>query len=180
MITREQARAQVASGLPGEWVLDDEATIERPWGWVFFYVARSGEPLFGNAPVFVDREGRVLEESGTAMPVEYYIDRLERGSLLQRLRRALSPLPRSPTLRFPTSFKEAQRVFRRWDRLNGRYFVIADVRTAARVLPRVTFDAHTNIAVTFEDTPLAHHPQLWSVPIVEVLRVERWRLTTDD
>jgi hypothetical protein len=59
--------------------------LERSWGWVFFYNSRlaleSGNPLDGlggNAPVFVQRtDGSIWPGSGTAHPVEHYIDQLE-------------------------------------------------------------------------------------------------------
>lgn len=61
-------------------VLDDE-TIERPWGWVFFYNIRRGaetgefmDGLIGNAPYIVNRHDGSLHLTGTAHEIEYYID----------------------------------------------------------------------------------------------------------
>jgi hypothetical protein len=66
-------------------VVLEEKTIERPWGWVFFYTSRlwhqTGElryALAGNAPLIVERHsGRILP-TGTALPVEQYIANYER------------------------------------------------------------------------------------------------------
>jgi hypothetical protein len=60
-------------------ILDDE-TIEREFGWVFFYTSRrfleTGNALymlFGNAPIIVDRRDGSLHVTGTARSVEEYI-----------------------------------------------------------------------------------------------------------
>lgn len=59
-------------------------TIERPFGWVFFYTSRlyreTGEfryALAGNAPFIVDRRSGVVVTTGTAQPVEHYIAEYE-------------------------------------------------------------------------------------------------------
>ena len=64
-------------------VIVDEATTEIPEGWIFFYDSRehieTGDFSFciaGNAPLVVCREdGRVLH-TGTAEPLEIYLERL--------------------------------------------------------------------------------------------------------
>lgn len=93
MVTHEQARQLIASRLSNvaEWPSDDEpvildeATIEKPWGWVFFYTSRKWREtqdiryaVGGNAPLIVEKEtGRVLE-TGTALPIEHYVSNYER------------------------------------------------------------------------------------------------------
>jgi hypothetical protein len=94
MITREQARILVAAKVAGprEWLPDDdeivivdESTIERHWGWVFFYTSRrwleTGEiqyALGGNSPLIVERStGRILE-TGSALHIDAYIANYER------------------------------------------------------------------------------------------------------
>ncbi|AEG00867.1 YrhB domain-containing protein [Methylomonas methanica] len=93
MITREQAEELVSKQVcgPHEWlppddeiVLVDSATIERSWGWVFFYTSRKWSEtgdiqyaLAGNAPVIVERDTAKLIETGTAYSAEHYIDRYE-------------------------------------------------------------------------------------------------------
>ena len=61
-----------------------EATIEKEWGWVFFYDSTAyleGEDedgwLCGNAPYIVERETGQVHETGTADPIEFYIDNFE-------------------------------------------------------------------------------------------------------
>ena len=68
-----------------ECVILDEATIERKWGWVFFYQSKryveTGEPgalLAGNAPYIVNRDEGTLHETGTARGVEHYIEEYEK------------------------------------------------------------------------------------------------------
>jgi len=59
-------------------------TIERPFGWVFFYTSRlhreTGEvryALAGNAPLIVNRRSGEVVTTGTALPVEQYIAEYE-------------------------------------------------------------------------------------------------------
>ncbi len=61
-------------------VLLAEHTIERPFGWVFFYSSRlwveTGDfryALGGNAPFIVDRHSGEITLTGTARPVEEFI-----------------------------------------------------------------------------------------------------------
>lgn len=61
-----------------------EHTIERPFGWVFFYTSRlyreTGEfryALAGNAPLIVNRRSGEVVATGTARPVEHYIAEYE-------------------------------------------------------------------------------------------------------
>lgn len=75
-----------------EWVILDEYTIERGWGWVFFYDSRryreTGDIHFavaGNAPYFVRQSDGAVFEAGTALPVEDYIADFEAGG--HRIRR---------------------------------------------------------------------------------------------
>jgi len=64
-------------------VLEDK-TIEKPWGWVFFYQSKSfietgdfREMLGGNAPIIVNRDTSELTYTGTAQDVEFYIKEYE-------------------------------------------------------------------------------------------------------
>jgi hypothetical protein len=61
-------------------VILDDKTIERDFGWVFFYQSREhietgdfGSILLGNAPVIVDRDDGSLHVTGTAQPIESYL-----------------------------------------------------------------------------------------------------------
>jgi len=75
---------------PGDsWELRNEQTIERDWGWVFFYGSKlyheTGEfryAVAGNAPFVVKRADGTILETGTAMPVEDYIRRFEQDGTL--------------------------------------------------------------------------------------------------
>jgi hypothetical protein len=88
MIDKGAARALVETKLrqlpvnpyDSGWVIQDDLTIEKEFGWVFFYTSRkyleTGNPLFlpfGNSPVIVDREDGTLHAAGTAKPIEDYI-----------------------------------------------------------------------------------------------------------
>ena len=83
-----KARSYVAGlrkphGIPRLTLLEDE-TIERDFGWVFFYGAdlpsnpNEPPPLLGNAPIIVSRKDGSVHVTGTAHPVEYYISSFER------------------------------------------------------------------------------------------------------
>ena len=92
MVTKDEARQLVVNHLSGPdwqlpddvWIVLDEATIEKSWGWVFFYTSRlwheTGDfkyAVAGNAPLLVERgSGRILP-TGTAHSIEYYIDNYE-------------------------------------------------------------------------------------------------------
>ncbi len=92
MINKDMARILVETELSKRrktphnegWVIQDDLTIERGFGWVFFYTSRkyleTGNPLFasfGNAPIIVDREDGTLHVTGTAKSIEEYIEEYE-------------------------------------------------------------------------------------------------------
>ena len=65
-------------------VILEEETIEKEWGWVFFYQSKKyietgdiGEMLAGNTPYIVNKKNGQLHETGTAEDIEYYISELE-------------------------------------------------------------------------------------------------------
>jgi hypothetical protein len=75
-----------------EMVVIDDYTIEKDFGWIFFWDSRvhqqTGEfqyALTGNAPIIVNRYDGSLHWTGTAYPVEHFIreneDHLEREQL---------------------------------------------------------------------------------------------------
>ncbi len=94
MITKEHARELVEAEfcqrpdwLPpeDELIIVDEATIERRWGWVFFYTSRRWREtndvqyaIAGNAPVIVEKAAGKLISAGTARSIEFYIENYER------------------------------------------------------------------------------------------------------
>jgi hypothetical protein len=72
-----------------EWLLLDDATIEKDWGWVFLYNSRlfheTGDfryAVAGNAPFFVRRHDGAVFVAGTAYPIEEYIRDFEQGGPL--------------------------------------------------------------------------------------------------
>jgi hypothetical protein len=63
-----------------QWVILDQYTIEKPWGWIFFYdsgeYVKTGDGKFqlvGNAPYIVNKETHELVATGTAEDIEVYI-----------------------------------------------------------------------------------------------------------
>jgi len=67
-----------------ELVLIEGRTIERNFGWVFFYQSRRhletgniGDALAGNAPIVVTRADGRIHETGTAHNIEYYLRKFE-------------------------------------------------------------------------------------------------------
>lgn len=105
MLSKEEARSLVAAQLaqqppmPNEFleilpkpyvpevlVIWDERTIERDWGWVFFYNSERflktkdpGYAIVGNAPYIVNRHTGEVRPTGTGRPIEHYIAEYERG-----------------------------------------------------------------------------------------------------
>lgn len=90
MLTKDEARALVekvvskSAPKDEEWVILEHCTIEKPWGWVFFYNSReyvtTGDPIFqlyGNAPYIVNKETGELVSTGTAEGIDDYIARYE-------------------------------------------------------------------------------------------------------
>ena len=70
-----------------ELLIVDEHTIEKEYGWYFFYNTRSfldsGDHryrLAGNGPVLVTKRFGKIVQFGTAHPVEHYIQLYESGS----------------------------------------------------------------------------------------------------
>jgi hypothetical protein len=92
MIPFHQAKQIIQSHLasisrdlePDAAVIVESATIERAFGWVFFYQSReylkSGSirhALAGNAPLIVDRLTGDIVATGTTHPIEHYLAEYE-------------------------------------------------------------------------------------------------------
>jgi hypothetical protein len=65
--------------------LQEDRTLERPFGWVFFYTTREHlatgdwrKAAPGVAPLIIDRRDGSVHSTGTRHPVEYYIQEYER------------------------------------------------------------------------------------------------------
>ena len=68
----------------GDCEIQPEVTIDRPYGWVFFYQSkeylkhgRFEDQSLGNAPIIVDRVNGELNVAGTAKPIEEYLKEYE-------------------------------------------------------------------------------------------------------
>jgi Immunity protein 35 len=79
-----EARISSFSIEHAELVVFTSATLEKSFGWVFFYQSRAyieskdpSERLAGNAPLIVNRFTGTVIETGTAEPVDAYIARYE-------------------------------------------------------------------------------------------------------
>ena len=90
-----------------EFVLLDEQTIEREFGWVFFYQSedyvlfkRDSARLFGNAPIIVNRRTGRATLTDTSFPIDDLIaayealgvERFELGEWRTYLRHKVPPL----------------------------------------------------------------------------------------
>lgn len=77
---------EVSSDFDITYVLLDEETSTQSFGWVFFYTSKefleTGDfsyMLVGNAPIIVDKFTGEISETGTAHPIEYYIEQYNQG-----------------------------------------------------------------------------------------------------
>lgn len=93
MLTKETAREKIETKInepdpywPDKPVMlvDDEQTIEKQWGWVFFYntaeYLTSGnmdDDLLGNAPYIVNKNTGEIVKTGTAYEIDHYIREYE-------------------------------------------------------------------------------------------------------
>jgi len=87
VLTKDEARSIAREYLdalrsPVEVVILDEHTREEAFGWVFFYQSAAylesnevSDMLAGNAPLVVLRDSGELHVTGTALPVESYMER---------------------------------------------------------------------------------------------------------
>jgi len=90
-LTKTEARQQALRYLRSqeatvgfELVLLDDFTLERAFGWVFFYDSKRHvetrdfrDAIAGNAPIVVTKINGQVHETGTAFPIEYYLRKFE-------------------------------------------------------------------------------------------------------
>ena len=69
---------------PIDCVVIETETIEKSWGWVFFYQSKEfieskdvRDMLAGNAPIIVNRNTKELVYTGTTNDIEHYIKEYE-------------------------------------------------------------------------------------------------------
>lgn len=79
-------KVYVDASTDGGGVVLEDKTIDKPYGWIFFYQSRkfveSGDPLegyAGNAPLIFNRVFGEYRVTGTAHPIERYIEEYEHG-----------------------------------------------------------------------------------------------------
>ena len=91
MVTKAEARRIAQAAILDIWsvegdepIIFDESTLDREWGWVFFWGSRryaetrlSRFALAGNAPVLVKRVDGSAHFTTTAEPVEEFLSRYE-------------------------------------------------------------------------------------------------------
>jgi immunity protein 35 of polymorphic toxin system len=81
---RKLAALWVEIATDGGGTILDDMTMDRPYGWVFFYQSarflETRNPLdqfAGNAPLIINRFTRELRCTGTAHPTEHYLAEYE-------------------------------------------------------------------------------------------------------
>ena len=93
MLNKETAKQKVLEYIQKDWILEDtlpvildEETIEKEFGWVFFYQSsrylESGnaiDMLFGNAPIIVNKHDGTIQVAGIAQPIEEYLRDYEKA-----------------------------------------------------------------------------------------------------
>ncbi|MFL6210026.1 MAG: YrhB domain-containing protein [Pyrinomonadaceae bacterium] len=91
MLNKEAARQLALAHITQDWdisdsqpVILDDVTIERDFGWVFFYDSskhqETGEFMYaiaGNAPIIVNKHDGSIHITGTGRPTEDYIKAYE-------------------------------------------------------------------------------------------------------
>jgi hypothetical protein len=93
MLTHREARERALAHMrsrpvdlpPGdELVLVDDDTLEREWGWVFFFASRrwreTGDAALrneGDGPLIVNRYDGQIQTTGTDRPSEYFVTRYD-------------------------------------------------------------------------------------------------------
>ena len=83
-LVEKEIEKSITPSDPIEPVVIDSETIEKEWGWVFFYQDKqyldTGDTSFalvGNAPYLVNRLSGEITITGTANPIEEYIREYE-------------------------------------------------------------------------------------------------------
>jgi hypothetical protein len=114
LITFEDARARALEAARRQTsrsvAIRDQCTIERGFGWVFFYDAEDfvlhaneSARLVGNAPIIINRETGNISATDTSLPIESYIeayealgpDRYDAGEWRDYVRKNVIPLDES-------------------------------------------------------------------------------------
>ena len=88
---RQRAVDYLVESIPDfdqEFAIVDAATLDEGWCWVFFWNSRRfletrsrEDAVAGNAPVVVMKESGLVFLTGTAFPLDHYLDQLRPGSV---------------------------------------------------------------------------------------------------
>ena len=84
----DEALSLAKKHLLKNWVLEEDSaviledkTIEGAFGWVFFYESKNyiesrdyADMLMGNAPIIINKKSGEVHITGTAEPIEVYIE----------------------------------------------------------------------------------------------------------
>jgi hypothetical protein len=88
MLTKKEAIARMHDYLKSmqensgqKLIILEDSTQEYDFGWIFFYDSEAfllegnqSARLAGNAPIIIDRMDGIIHETGTAYPLEFYIE----------------------------------------------------------------------------------------------------------
>ena len=182
MINKSEAIKYMTQGLPRGSVLLRERTIERRWGWMFFW--QGPRPETATEPVIVSRADGALFHAAPGESPAQAIARYERGLLggpvFGRLRRWMGngfelDTPRFEGLRFPRDAVEAREAFEQWQQRHRteRNYRVADVEINGEwVLRDVRFNRDTGIAVLVNEQPLDDRLELFGARITRILELE--------
>jgi hypothetical protein len=87
-IAEAHLRKRFAPTLAGHIVLLDQETIEKDYGWIFFYqhkkwieTGKTRDGLIGNSPFLVERATGRIVKFGSAGSIEYWCQRYESSPL---------------------------------------------------------------------------------------------------
>lgn len=83
----ERVLRRLEESAPGgeRWVVLDDKTIEKPYGWIYFYNSErfvvTGDPLYrlaGNGPVFVNKGTETIDFFGSIPTLDVIVAEYER------------------------------------------------------------------------------------------------------
>lgn len=77
----------------GAAIILDKKTLKKPYGWIFFYNFGEGVLTTGNLPIIVDRIDGEIRVTGTAHPLQSYLDAYEATLPVARLQMSLPNEP---------------------------------------------------------------------------------------
>jgi len=184
MIKKTDAIRIVSINMPDASVILHDKTIERKWGWLFFW-ARRPDPQSASAPMhgmyIVNREdGTGLAPDQNAAPasvIAAHERALLGGEVVGRVKMLLGAsfdldAALFQGLRFPISAAEAANVHRTWSDAAMKNYRLADVEVnGERIVRDVTFDRDSGIAVLVDGKPLVDRLELFGCAVTRMLEL---------